>query len=88
MDKVPKFYQTWHFGDTKKLSSELVELVRTGQKTATSALVWELGAKGERLPSVEDIVVMTNWKGDPSCIIKITEAEVRPFAAIDEPVCI
>jgi uncharacterized protein YhfF len=84
VDRVPKFYETWHFGDTKKLSNELVELVRTGQKTATSALVWELEAKGEKLPSVEDIVVVTNWNGDPSCITGITEAEVRPFGEIDE----
>ena len=84
MEKVPKFYETWHLGDTKKLSNELVESVRTGEKTATSALVWELEANGEKLPSVKDIVVVTNWKGDPSCIIEITETEVRPFGEIDE----
>jgi uncharacterized protein YhfF len=61
-----------------------VESVRTGQKTATSALVWELEAKGEKLPSVKDIVVVTNRKGDPSCIIEITGAEVRPFGDIGE----
>ena len=71
-------------GDTKKLSNELVESVRTGEKTATSALVWELEAKGEKLPNVEDIAVVTNWKGDPSCIIEITETEVRPFGEIDK----
>ena len=58
--------------------------MRTGQKTATSALVWELEAKGEKLPNVEDIAVVTNWKGDPSCIIEITKTEVRPFGEIDE----
>jgi uncharacterized protein YhfF len=62
VEKVPKFYETWHFGDTKKLSNDLVESVRTGQKTATSALVWELEAKGEKLPNVEDIAVVTNWE--------------------------
>jgi uncharacterized protein YhfF len=31
-----------------------------------------------------DIVVVTNWKGDSSCIVEITEAEVRPFGEIDE----
>jgi uncharacterized protein YhfF len=61
-----------------------VESVRTGQKTATSALVWELEAKGKKLPKVEDIAVVTNWKGDPSCIIEITETEVRRFGEIDE----
>ena len=84
MENVPKYYETWLFGETKKLSNQLVESVRIGQKTATSALVWELEAKGEKLPSVEDIVVVTNWKGDPSCIIEITETEVRPFSEIDE----
>jgi len=77
VENVPKYYETWHFGDTKKPSNELVESVRMGQKTATSALVWELEAKGEKPPSVEDIVVVTNWKGDPSCIIEITETKVR-----------
>ncbi len=84
MESVPKFYETWHFGDTKKLSNELVESVRTGLKTATTALVWELEERGEKPPNVKDILVVTNWKGDPRCIIEITESEVRPFDEIDE----
>ncbi len=83
-DPVPKSHEVWHFGDTQKMANELAELVKMGQKTATSALVWEEEAKGERPARVGDVVVVTDWDGGPSCIIEIIEAEVRHFSGIDE----
>ena len=83
-DRDPASYEVWHFGDTEKLANDLAELVKTGQKTSTSALVWEEEAKDERPARLDDIVVVTKWDGSPSCIIEITEAEVRPFGTIDE----
>mgnify|MGYP001615144846 FL=1 len=59
-DPVPKSHEVWYFGDTEKLAKELAELVKTGQKTATNALLWEEEAKGERTARVGDVVVVTD----------------------------
>ncbi len=83
-DRIPRSYEVWHFGDTEKLANDLAELVKAGQKTSTSSLVWKQEAEGDRPDRVGDVVVVTNWDSSPSCIIEITEAEVRPFSNIDE----
>lgn len=79
---APKSYEVWHFGDTARGARKLAKLVRSGQKTATSGLVWELEAKGFGLPNEGDTVVVTDLEGEPSCIIEITEVEVLPFGEI------
>jgi len=81
---LPRSYEIWHFGDTEKMADELGDLVRVGVKTATSALVWELESNGEKFPKVGDIAVVTNWVGDPLCIIEVTEVEVKAFKEIHE----
>lgn len=83
-DRASKSYDTWHFGDTEKLANELAELVKTGEKTATSVLVWQFEDNGWKFPTIGDIVIVTDWNGNPSCIIEITEVEVRAFDEIDE----
>ena len=82
---VSKLYDdAWHFGDTENLANKLAELVRSGQKTATSFLVWKLETEGWKMPRVGDVVVITNWDGSPSCIIEMTEVELRQFNQINE----
>ncbi len=80
---VPKSYEAWHFGDAERLANELADLVRSGQKTATSFLAWRLETEGWKMPEAGDIVVITKWDGTPSCIIEITEAKLVPFNKVD-----
>jgi uncharacterized protein YhfF len=37
-----KSYEVWRFGDSEELANKLGPLVRSGKKTATSDLLWEL----------------------------------------------
>lgn len=75
--RLPASYDIFHFGNTQKMADELGDLVKTGVKTATSTLVWELEFDEEKFPKVRDIAVVTNWIGDPLCIIELTEVEVK-----------
>lgn len=75
---------TWHFGDTEELANKLADLLRKGEKTATSFLLWRLDTEGWKMPRVGDVVVVAYWDGSPACTIKITEVELRPFEQIDE----
>ena len=79
--RVPESYESWYFGG-RKSAKKLAGLVKSGHKTATSALAWELEAKGFGLPSQGDRVVVTDFDGDPACVIEITEAKVIPFNEI------
>ena len=81
---VPNSYVIYQFGNRKQLADELAELVRTGIKTATSTLLWELGYDGEPMPKVGDLAMVTNWDGEPRCIIEIVEVELKNFSEVDE----
>lgn len=80
----PGSYEAWCFSDNQKDADELVELVRAGIKIATSSLLWEYEAENERLPEVGDHSVVTNWAGEPLCIIETREVQERIYDEVDE----
>ncbi len=55
-----------------------------GLKTATSALLWEYEAKGKTPPHAGDLSIVTNWHGEPLCVIETIEVTTVPFSAVDE----
>ena len=73
----------WHFADNEETADELVELVMAGIKTATCGSLWEYEAEDEAPPKVGDLSVVTNWAGDPLCIIETTEVQIKPFDEVD-----
>jgi len=83
-ESVPNSYAIYQFSNRKQLADELAELVRTGIKTATSTLLWELECDGEPMPKAGDFAVVTNWEGDPRCILEILEVELKSFSEVDE----
>lgn len=76
-------YQVWHFGDSRKLADELCELVLEGRKRATACLVWEAEHDPDTAPLLGGYSVITDFDGDPKCIIKTTEVRVLPFNKVD-----
>ena len=79
-----RFYESFHFGSNEALANELAELVSQRVKTATSALVWEVEAEGKRFVQPGDFSVVTNWAGQPVCIMETTEVRIIPFKDVDE----
>ncbi len=80
----PASYETWFFCDNEESANELGGLVLEGIKTATCSLAWAYEAEGERIPEAGDLSVITNWDGDPLCVIETTEVEIKPFNQVDE----
>jgi len=76
-------YETWHFCDNEQDANELGALVQASVKTATSSLLWLYEAEGARLPEVGGLSIITNWDGDPLCIIETTEITIHPFNEVD-----
>lgn len=75
--------EAWHFCDSEVDANELGDLVRRGIKTATCSLSWVYEAEGEAIPQVGDLSIITDWDGDPLCIIETTEVALRPYNQVD-----
>ena len=80
----PVSYQAWYFSDNQKDADELGELASAGIKTATSSLLWEYEAENEALPEAGGLNVVTNWAGEPLCIIETREVRKWAFNEVDE----
>lgn len=79
-----RYYETFHFGNSERLANLCADLVMQGLKTATSALLWEYEAKGKTPPQAGDLSIVTNWHGEPLCVIETIEVTTVPFSAVDE----
>ena len=80
----PSSYEAWSFCDNEEAANELGDLVKAGIKTATCSLVWEYEAENEELPQVGDVSIITNWDGDPLCIIETIEVQVKAFNEVEK----
>ncbi|MGP8306160.1 ASCH domain-containing protein [Vibrio sp. YIC-376] len=60
------------------------ELVRTGQKTASCSLELWYSEQGEVMPKVGHLQVVTNWAGEPICVIEITDVCTCPYDEVGE----
>lgn len=72
-----------HFGDTVRLADELLDLVLSGEKRATSALVAEFAADGEQLPRVGSHWVVCDGRGTPRAILRSTELRLATYDTVD-----
>ncbi len=73
----------WSFGDSDELADELLDLVLSGAKTATSTSLAEYVAAGEELPGEGDLSIVLDGRGEPRALILTTAMEVVPFDEVD-----
>ncbi len=76
-------YQVWFFGNNSKMARELVELVLQGKKTATASLFEENKLRPESAPIPDGYSVVTDFEGNPQCVIQTTEIRQLPFIEVD-----
>lgn len=76
-------HDVFAFGDNPATQDELAELVMTGPKRATAALVLEFEAVGDPLPVPGVHSIVLDGRGRPRCVIRTTQVEVRPFREVD-----
>jgi len=77
-----RFYEAFYFGDNEELANSLARLVIAGRKRATAGLVWSVEAEGKRPPRSGDLSVVTDWSGQPLCVIETLAVEVVPFGEV------
>ena len=76
-------FQAWYFGLSSEVAEELCQLVLEGKKTATASLPWEYEDKPEEAPFVGGYNVVTDFDGNPKCVVRTTELRVVPFKEVD-----
>jgi len=77
--KTYKTPDSFYFGDNEKDANECANLVVKGIKQATSTSLWWFEKNHEELPKIEDLYIVTNWKGIAKAIIRTIKVEEVPF---------
>lgn len=76
--------ETFRFGDNAGLSHALIELVRSGKKTATCNALAFFGEGGEPMPVVGRRDIALNWDGTPAFAIETVSVETCRFSDVGE----
>ena len=70
--KSTKYVDSFYFDLTEEWANKLLELVMSGKKKATASSLHHFELTGNRLPQVGDYSIVTDWDGNPHCVIKTT----------------
>lgn len=72
------------FGDSPELCAHLLELVRSGRKTASCGALRDFTAGGEALPQPGRHDIALNWDGTPALVTETVSVTRCAFSAVDE----
>lgn len=74
-----EYLEAFYFCDNEKDANELAALVLAGKKcaTASNALVYD--HENEPMPKPGDFSVVTDFEGNPLCVIRTTQVDVVAF---------
>jgi uncharacterized protein YhfF len=76
-------YECFHFHVTQPGADELLKLVLDGKKRATTSSVEACRLEGHRPPEPGDLSVVTDWAGNPRCVIETESVRILPFREVD-----
>ena len=78
-----RFYESFRIGSGPEDADEGVRLIRSGQKTATSSLLWEYQVKAKPLPRVGSLSLVEDGRGEANCVVETSWLEVLPFDQVE-----
>ena len=86
-DPETKYISCFHFELTERWANELLGLVLSGKKRATASSLISFEIENEPLPGPGDLSIVTDWAGEPRCVIETTCVTVLPFNAMTFDIC-
>ena len=86
-DSSTKYVNCFHFELTEEWADKLLELVLSGKKKATASSLYSYEIEGENTPQAGDYSIVTDWKGNPRCVIQTTAVTILPFNEITFDIC-
>ncbi|SDI41351.1 ASCH domain-containing protein [Proteiniclasticum ruminis] len=81
------YFDCFHFELTEKWAEELLRLVLCDQKKATASSLYAYEKENLRLPEVGDFSIVTNWAGEPKCVIRTSKVRILPFREMTYDIC-
>ena len=75
-------YECFHFHVHREGANSLLQLVLDGKKRATCGSVEACARQGLALPQAGDLSVVTDWEGNPRCVIETLSVTVLPFREV------
>lgn len=86
-DPETRYYESFCFTSDETLANSLLELVLQGKKRATASSVFSYEKTGTRPPQPGDLSIVTDWSGNPRCVIETTAVGVYKFRDISFDIC-
>ena len=77
------YYDSIRIGSTPGDASEGARLILEGEKTATSALLWEFEESGDDLPVNGSLSIVEDGIWMPVCIVETVSVEIVPLSEVD-----
>jgi len=87
MDGPLECPESFYFCASEEPANALLALVLSGQKRATTSSLPAYECDGEELPWVGDYSVVTDWDGNPHCVIETTAVTILPFNEVTFDIC-
>ncbi len=85
IDDLPQ----WHFGEDEETANEFLAQILDGRKRMTSQIYCYLEPEPDlpleeqlAYPKVGDLNVITDWDGNPKCVIRTTEARIMEYGSV------
>jgi len=86
-DSSTKYVEAFHFDLTEESANKLLDLVLSGEKRATASSLITCEREIGRVPQVGDYSIVTDWDGNPRCVIETTAVTILPFNEMTFDIC-
>lgn len=86
-DPSTPYYEAFHFELTERLASELLDLVLSGEKKATASSLRSFEIEGSPLPKPGDLSIVSDFDGNPRCVIETTDVTLIRFKDMTYDIC-
>lgn len=87
LDPHTPYLDAFYFDLTREAATYLLSLVLTGQKRATASSLTGYQLSGEEPPKVGDYSVVTDFDGNPQCVIQTKAVTIMPYCDITYEIC-
>ena len=78
-------FESFHFDDNESSANELLALVLSGKKRATASSLYAFAP--EEAPKPGNLSIVTDWDGNPRCVIETKAVQVIPFREMTFEIC-
>ncbi|MDP3386890.1 MAG: ASCH domain-containing protein [Eubacteriales bacterium] len=78
------FKKAWYFCNNQKDADELADLTARGIKQATTSLYYWYEDGTEPMPKPGELNIITDYEGNPKCIIETVNVDVVAFKDVSE----